>query len=449
MALAGVGAVLSGLGGYYTTFRNVEKIVEPISSSTAAVTATTAATALVAPLSILVLPFANQTGDPAKAYIADALTTSITADLSRIRDASVVPVATAFTYKTKSLTVQQAAKDAAVRFVLDGSVMASGDKLRITAQLVDTTSAKQLWTDTFDGPLGDLFALQDQVTARIGNTIGEHIVVVAAKDIEKRKGSPTVADSMMRARAISLLPETVENSLEVESIYRTVLVQEPGNLAAKVRLAAKLALRAANWLEDSNPEKDKLMTEARNLALEVRASDATIALVNQPLALYAGYHRDYEGARHAWEQWAESDPKNPRVYRCLGAFYMVVGEPGRALPVFKRGLALYPKESGMMYESIGSAYLELGDNDSAIEWLLKSLDANEPDRDIHSNLAIAYSNKGDKKNAALHAAAYRQIAEVHGYKGIAERPLPAGTPAARLRYYNEHYVPEWKKAGLP
>ena len=79
-----------------------------------------------APLSILVLPFANQTGDENKAYIADALTTSITADLSRIRDAFVVPATTAFTYRAKGLTVPQVAKDAAVRFVLTGSVLASG-----------------------------------------------------------------------------------------------------------------------------------------------------------------------------------------------------------------------------------------------------------------------------------------------------------------------------------
>ena len=143
-----------------------------------------------APLSILVLPFANQTGDEKKAYIADALTTSITADLSRIRDAFVVPATTAFTYRAKGLTVQQVAKDAAVRFVLNGSVLASGQEVRVTAQLVDSKTGAQLWNEAFRGDLSNLFALQDQVTTLVGNSIGEHMVIVAARESESREVHP-------------------------------------------------------------------------------------------------------------------------------------------------------------------------------------------------------------------------------------------------------------------
>jgi len=146
-----------------------------------------------APLSILVLPFANQTGDEKKAYIADALTSSITADLSRIRDAFVVPATTAFTYKSKALTVREVGKDAAVRFVLDGTVMASGQDVRVTAQLFDAKTGAQLWNETFKGDLSNLFALQDQVTALIGNSIGENMVIVAARESETRKSTPQVS----------------------------------------------------------------------------------------------------------------------------------------------------------------------------------------------------------------------------------------------------------------
>ncbi len=142
-----MGAVLSGLVGWYTTYKTVA--VATTSTSAPAGTASPAAAAqAINPLSILVLPFANQTGDPQKAYIADALTSSISADLTRLRDASWVPATTAFAYKDKALTLQQVAASAGVRFVLQGSVLASGEKLRITAQLADAQSGAQLWNET-------------------------------------------------------------------------------------------------------------------------------------------------------------------------------------------------------------------------------------------------------------------------------------------------------------
>ena len=131
------------------------------------------------PLSIVVLPFANQTGDAQKAYVADALTTSITSDLARIRDAFVIAATTAFTYKDRPASVQQIGKELCVHFALQGSVLTSGENIRISAQLVDTQSGAQLWSETFDGELTNLFALQDQVTGRIGNSIGREMVIVA------------------------------------------------------------------------------------------------------------------------------------------------------------------------------------------------------------------------------------------------------------------------------
>lgn len=102
-------------------------------------------------LSIMVLPFTNGTGDPQQAYIADGLTASITADLARIRDAFVVGSATAFAYKDKPVTLQQVGKELDVRFVLHGNVQRSGTKIRINAQLADTSSNAQLWSESFDG----------------------------------------------------------------------------------------------------------------------------------------------------------------------------------------------------------------------------------------------------------------------------------------------------------
>lgn len=135
VTIAGVGAVLGGLTGYWTSYQTVKTVAAPPADSPAL--------ANMRGLSIMVLPFANQTGDPQRAYVADALTTTITADLSRIRDAFIVPLVTASSFRDKTASVQQIGKDLGVRFVLQGSVLSSGDKICISAQLADTQSGRK------------------------------------------------------------------------------------------------------------------------------------------------------------------------------------------------------------------------------------------------------------------------------------------------------------------
>jgi TolB-like protein len=280
VAIAGVGAVLSGLVGWYTTYRTVAGTATTQSAAAPSVDA-------INPLSILVLPFANQTGDANKGYIADALTSSISADLNRIRDAFVVPTATAFTYKDKNLTVAQVGKDASVRFVLQGGVVASGDKLRISAQLADTQSGKQLWNETFEGEATKLFELQDLVTARIGNSIGNEMVIVAARESEKRKSSPKVADLMMRQRALALKPQSTATFDQREALLRAVIQREPDNVEALATLAGTLAIYAANFVGEASPRFHPMFREAKALALRAKAIDDQLPGIYYALASHA------------------------------------------------------------------------------------------------------------------------------------------------------------------
>ena len=136
VTIASVGAVLGGLAGFWNAYSAVKKSVLLSSSSKAPVAASA--------LSVMVLPFQNHTGDATQGYVADGLTASLTADLSRIRDAFIVSAATAFAYKDKPITAQQAGAELGVHFVLHGSVQRSGTKIRINAQLADTTTNAQL-----------------------------------------------------------------------------------------------------------------------------------------------------------------------------------------------------------------------------------------------------------------------------------------------------------------
>jgi TolB-like protein len=133
---------------------------------TAPVIAAAPAPAEAAHLSIVVLPFANLSGDPSQDYFADGVTENLTTDLSRIRNSFVIARNTAFTFKGKNVDAKQIGKELGVRYVLEGSVQRDGSRVRVNAQLIDGETGAHLWADRFEEDVADLFKLQDQVVAR-------------------------------------------------------------------------------------------------------------------------------------------------------------------------------------------------------------------------------------------------------------------------------------------
>ena len=123
-------------------------------------------------LSIVVLPFANLSGDPSQDYFADGVTENLTTELSRIEDSFVIARNTAFTYKGKSVDAKEIGKELGVRYVLEGSVQRDQNRVRVNAQLIDAETGAHLWADRFDEDVADLFKLQDQVVAQIGQRVG-------------------------------------------------------------------------------------------------------------------------------------------------------------------------------------------------------------------------------------------------------------------------------------
>ena len=131
--------------------------------------------------------------------------------------------------------------------MLQGSIQRGGEKVRVTAQLVETTNGAQLWSDRFDGDITDLFGLQDLITARIANTIGRHIAVDAARQAEKRKINPQAEDLLVRGIAIADKPQTFENLIEQEQLFRQTLALDPDNAEAWARLGRSLLHQQINF----------------------------------------------------------------------------------------------------------------------------------------------------------------------------------------------------------
>jgi adenylate cyclase len=437
-AIAAFGAVLSGLLGYWSAYQTVEKVVVPKPSPIAV-------KADAGPLSIVVLPFTNLTGDASQAYVADGITASLTSDLSRIRDAFIVNIASAFAYKDKPATVQQVGKDLGVHFVLQGSVQRNGTKIRINAQLADANSNAQLWSESFEGDQSDLFALQDRVTTLVGNSIGREMVIVAARESETRKSNPKVSDLMLRASALRLKNRTLPNLQQREDLYRQVLALEPNNVNAMVGLAGSLVVQY-NFLYGS--AREKKLVEGRDLAMKAKALDPDRPDIYSAIQIYALVHdNDYEGALRAAKTRLSLEPKNPSAYSDLALEFIVQGDPKQSIGLLTQAINLDPKHpADFLLVNLGRAYFALGDNDAAIEWLQKAVERNPDFGFPYTILAMAYALKGDDPKARAAVSELRRLDP--NMKLLAWKPTSA-QPAAYKEWYESRLVPAWRKAGLP
>jgi adenylate cyclase len=442
VAIAGVGAVLGGLAGYWNAYQAARGGVSPALLATVG-------TGDAGPLSLVVLPFRNLTGDPQQAYLADALTAAVSADLARIRDAFIVGTATAFTYKDKPVTLAQLNRELGVRFALQGGVQRDGERIRIHAQLADTTTQAQLWSETFDGDAADLFALQELVTTRIGNSIGRAMVIVAARDSETRRSDPQVADLLLRAKALDLKSESAERNAEIERLYRSALQLEPNHVRAMSGLATHLAVVVNNGWVDEAPERARRLAEARELALRARAADPDDRNAHVALAICASLQGDADGARRAWQTLLALDPKNPVLHSNLASEHLNAGEPAQAVDLLTRAIRLDPRQvHELVLGNMGMAQFMLGDDDAAIAWLQKSLDANPALTASHAFIAMAYARKGDRARAQAAAAALRQVDPQFTLARLDTRRVEQFPPAYR-RFWETRLVPAWRLAGLP
>jgi TolB-like protein len=180
-------------------------------------------------LSMVVLPFVNLSNDPDQQYFADGITGDLTTDLSRIPDLLVNSRNTAFTYRNKPVDTKQIGRQLGVRYVLGGDIQRSGNRVRVTAQLIDAETDVHLWAQRFDGEAGDLFALQYEITSRIAVALDLELVdAAAARPLER----PDTQDYILRGRAARLKPPSRESRAEAVVLFERALALDPGSVAA-------------------------------------------------------------------------------------------------------------------------------------------------------------------------------------------------------------------------
>ena len=427
---AGIGIVLLGVAGYWG-FDYFAKFS-------------------VNPLSIVVVPFTNLTGDMNQTYIADGLTERITTDLSRIRDALVVDSEVARKYKGKPTETQLITKDLSVRFILRGDVQRSAEKLQINAKLTDAISNKQLWSESFSGEMSDLFSLQDKVTNRISGSLGRQLLITAANESEKRKSNPQASELILRSRAFSFNGQDTASLEKRVELYKEALILEPNNLEAMSGLANVLALLAPRSLEQ-NFRKIRFQ-ESRDLALKVKEIDPSNKDIYQALAFYDRENDNLIGALKNIEKHVELN--NNLVSSgavTYGNILIISGETKKAIEVYNRSLILDPKNPrDSNLAGLCRAFLVSGEIDLAIDWVLKSILVNPKVAQTWALLAVAYTMKGQTDKAT---EAVDMVKKLNPNANILNLNFPLKPMSASPQYYKDwyekKYLAAYRKAGLP
>jgi adenylate cyclase len=404
---------------------------------------------LIAPrLSIVVLPFANLSNDPEQQYFADGITEDVTTDLSRLAHMFVISRNTAFIYRTRPASTKEIGRELGVRYVLEGSVRRSGNKVRVNAQLINAETDAHLWAERFDRDTGDLFALQNEITARIG--IALNIELVAAEAARPTEW-PDARDYILRARAAGAKPQTPSSLAEAIDWLERALALDPRSAEAQSYLAGVLAGRVlANMTEmaAADLERAKALNE-QALAASPRSSLAHYAKgqILRAQLRFAEAIPEYETVLASNRNWVYG-------FFALGQCKLFTGSIEETIPLVERAIRLSPRDPnlGIWYETIGFVHLLQSCTDEAITWLEKARNHTPAHSIIRAHLASAYALNGESERAAAELAEARRLSPADRFSSLA-RLRAAGNSAVlapKIRaLFGATYVDGLRKAGMP
>ena len=352
-------------------------------------------------LSIAVLPFQDMDDDPTNDYLADAVTDDLTTDLSRIAGAWVIARESAYTYKGKATDVRQIGRELDVRYVLEGSTRQIGPILRVNVQLVSAETGVHMWSDRFDEEISQLAAGQQQIVARLGDTVGNSVVEIeSARSQRERPTNPDAFDLILRARSINNLPQSPQRNREQLALYERALLLDPSSVQAMAMVAYFLTdaglrsfadmQRAGRLLEQAralDPQSALVLNNAvywlrsvGRCAEAIEAAEHAIRIDPNRMRTYTGVYNELAVCKtrlgHAEEELALqalADQLNPRSpskfsrFRHMGFAALMLGRDQDAIAYFQRSLALNPENSAnrWTYRMLAAAYARTGQMDEA------------------------------------------------------------------------------------
>jgi TolB-like protein/Tfp pilus assembly protein PilF len=322
--------------------------------------------------SIAVLPFQNMSGEPEQEYFADGIVEDIITALSRFRSLFVIARNSSFTYKGRAVDVKQVGRELGVRYLLEGSVRKTSNRVRIAGQLIDASSGTHLWADRFEGAMEDVFELQDKVSASVVGAMGPSLQLA---EIERAKRKPTESldayDFYLRGLA-SIEKWTKEGNEEALPLYYKAVELDPNFSIAYSAAALCFCRRKVAFGQITGQE----VAEARRLALravQLGKDDATV--LSQAGFALACVVRDLDDGAAFLDRALSINPNLASGWSYSGMVRVWLGDPDRAIEHFARAMRLSPINplTWLMQEGMAHAHFFAGRYDEALTWAKMAL----------------------------------------------------------------------------
>jgi adenylate cyclase len=389
--------------------------------------------------SIAVLPFSNLSGDPEQDYFSDGLTEEIISALGSVPKLFVIARNSTFTYKGKPVKVQQVAEELGVRYVLEGSVRKGGDKIRITAQLVDALNGHHLWAKRYDRSLEDIFAVQDDLTKEIITamqiklTEGEEIKAAA-------KGTKNLEAYLKFLQSNELINKiNPESNALAKQLAKEAIALDPEYVWAYYALGRTHTLDV--WLRTSGSPKQSI-AKAMELFQKAIAMDDTFAEGYSRLGFLYSMTRQYDKSIAQAEKAVALNPNSSIAHFYLGKTLFFAGRAEESIPEYKKAIRLNPIPPNAYPWSLGLSYAYIGQYEEGITWCEKAVRQEPDDLLAHLMLAVVYSFSGREEEAQAEAAEVLRIQPKFSVKGFEKRLT------YKRKEDSEKFLGAMRKAGL-
>ena len=387
--------------------------------------------------SLVVLPFANMSGDPEQEFFVDGLCEDIITELSRFRDLLVISRNSAFVHKGKAVKVQDIAREFNVHYVVEGSVRKAGDRVRVTVQLIDAETDRHVWAERYDRRIEDIFAIQDEITSAIVGTLPGRI---EAADQDRAKRKPTenmAAYECVLTGKILHHRSTREDNAAAQRMLDGALALDPKYAHAHAWKACVLAQTWVNgWCEDRRRTWQQVIDEVGvALALDDNDSDVHRILAAVNLAC-----DDHEKAQFHEARALSLNPNNDLILVQNGELLTWLGRPHDGIEWILKAMRVNPYHPERFSNHLGRAYYSARKYAEAVEALSRVA---RPDHAQHALLAASLAQLGDRTAASAHA----QEVLKHAPEFSIQRHLL--TLHYRLDSDREHLREGLQKAGLP
>jgi adenylate cyclase len=336
--------------------------------------------------SIVVLPFVNMSKDPDQEYFSDGLTDVLTGDLSRISSLFVIARNTAFTYKGKAVNMQEIRKELGVRYVLEGSIQKAGDQVRIVTQLIDTTTDSHLWSERYDRPLKDIFALQDEIVQKIVMTLKLQLTLQEQGFIVRKHTDNLEAYDTFLRGVEYFWRFTHEANTQARQLFERARALDSQYAEAYAYLSWTYH---REWVLGWNAIPQTL-ERSLMLAQQAIALDDSLPLGHSLLSTDYALEQQYDAALAEGERAVALDPNNADSHAWQAEALLLAGRTQEALQAVKQAMRLNPRSPFWYFVNLGWAYLNTGRYAEAIVAEREALSHNPNHIPAHFFLASSY-----------------------------------------------------------